>query len=116
MIAGEWAGGPNIQGTDIAVAGLEPFYTIFGIRVDSQWLDRHAWQHLRFSSGSSVYNIHQFKTYEVTVNFREERNVGGGLKTAELALEVQNECPVALQIGGIKGLGEGIVFIEVSTT
>lgn len=46
------------------------------------------------------------------IDFREERDVGGGKITEDLALEVDKECPVALQLAGIKGTGEGIVWRE----
>lgn len=36
MIAGEWAG-KGIQ-ENVAIAALDPFYTIFGIRVNHVWL------------------------------------------------------------------------------
>jgi len=113
MIAGEWAG-KGVQAPPIAVASLDPFYVIFGIRVRKVWLDRHEWQQLRFTAHSRIFNIHQFKTYSLIVDFTEDRREGGGKRVIELAEEVQKECPVALKIGGIKnGIGEGIVWIEV---
>ena len=49
-----------------------------------------------------------------SIDFNEERTVGGGKEVSDLSLEVENECPMALQLGGLKGgLGEGIVWTEV---
>lgn len=113
MIAGEFAG-EGINPEQAATSDLEKFYIIFGIRVDGSWVDRKAWEHIRFDVSIRVFNIYEFKTFHVVIDFDEERNVGGGKIVSDLCLEVEKSCPVALQLGGIKeGLGEGIVWTEV---
>ena len=113
MVAGEFAG-KRINPNQAATSSLEKFYAIFAIRVDGIWLDRKAWHNIRFSPTARIFNVYEFKTFSVVINFNEERTVGGGKMVSELSLEVENECPVALQLGGIKGgLGEGIVWTEV---
>jgi hypothetical protein len=93
---------------------LRNFYVIFAIRVDGIWLDRKAWHNIRFSPLARIFNIYEFKTFSVVINCNEERTVGGGKLANESSREVENECPVALHLGGIKGgLGEGIVWTEV---
>jgi len=113
MIAGELAGeGINLR--QAATSDLERFYVIFAIRVNGVWLDRRVWQHVVFPTTTRIYNIHQFKTYNVVVDFKEDRAVGGGKIIKDLCLEVERECPVALQLGIKNGRGEGIVWTEVS--
>jgi hypothetical protein len=113
MVAGEFAG-KGINPEQAATSALEKFYAIFAIRIDGIWLDRKAWHYIRFSPSARIFNIYEFKTFSVVINFNEERTVGGGKMVSELSLEVENECPVALQLGEIKGgLGEGIVWTEV---
>lgn len=51
----------------------------------------------------------------MVIDFTQERNVGGGKRVAELAEEVQECCPVALMFGKIDGIGEGIVWTEVTS-
>jgi hypothetical protein len=109
MVAGELAG-KGINPAQAAASSLEKFYVIFAIRVDKIWLDRKAWHNIRFSPSARIFNIDEFKTFIVVINFNEERTIGGGKMVSELSLEVESECPVALQLGGVKGgLGEGIV-------
>lgn len=113
MIAGEFAG-KGINPMQAATSDLERFYVVFGFRVDGIWVDRSEWEHVRFDTSARVFNIHEFKRFNVVVDFDEERTIGGGKKMDELSLGVEKQCPVALQLGGIQnGLGEGIVWIEV---
>jgi hypothetical protein len=113
MVAGELAG-KGINPKHAATSDLEKFYIIFGVRRDGLWLDRKVWQDLRFLLSSRIFNIHEFKTFQVTIDFIEERTVGGGRLVADLSHEVEKECPVARKLGGVKsGLGEGLVWTEV---
>jgi len=113
VIAGELAG-RGINPNQAATSELKKFFTIFRVRVDGIWLDRKVWQHVRFPPETSIFNIYEFRTFEVEIDFNEERTIGGGKIIVDLSFGVENECPVALQLGGIKkGLGEGIVWIEV---
>jgi hypothetical protein len=113
MVAGEFAG-KGINPEQATTSPLEKFYAILAIRVDGIWQDRKVWHNIRFSPSARIFNIYEFKTFSVVINFNEERTIGGGKMVSELSLEVENECPVALQLGGIKGgLGEGIVWTEM---
>lgn len=63
-----------------------------------------------------IYNVEQFDAYEVTVDFRTDMTKAKGLRRmAELAVSVQEECPVAKKLGVVRGLvnGEGIVWKPV---
>jgi len=76
------------------------------------WLGRTTWQYIKFPPSARIFNAHEFKTYEATIDFRESRDIGGGKMVQKLCQDVQNECPVAFQLGGERGLGEGIVWVE----
>lgn len=113
MIAGEFTG-KGINPAQAATSDLDRFYVVFGIRIDGVWVDRKLWEHIRFDPSTRVFNVHQFKTFKVVVDFDEERTTGGGKIINELCSEVEKECPVAWQLGGVRmGLGEGIVWTEV---
>lgn len=58
-------------------------------------------------NGHNIYNILDFKTYEIEIDFgRPELSIN---KILELTLEVENSCPVSKYFG-VDGIGEGIVF------
>lgn len=59
------------------------------------------------SPENKIYNIEDFNTYEVEINFNRPDIVQNDI--INMTLEVENECPVAKEFGEI-GIGEGIVF------
>lgn len=78
---------------------------------DGVFLNRTLWQDLHFSG--PLYNCYQFQIYHIAVDSTQERNVGGGNDATGLPEQVDRECPVALQLGGIhKGFREGVVWVE----
>lgn len=120
-IFGEWCGG-NIQGK-VALKELSKRFVVFGVKVadvrkntenpdeeftPSTWL-KHDWIK---SEANSVYNIHDFKTYEIEVDFNAPHTALEEIN--RLTLEVEEECPFAKHFG-VSGLGEGIVWQSVYT-
>ncbi len=108
-IYGEWCG-PGIQ-KKVAISEIEKSLYIFGAKVSKEgdeefknyWLDVSDY---RFEI-DNLYNINEFKTYEITVDFNNTKGVSD--KFIEIINEVENECPVAKQLG-VSGIGEGVVW------
>jgi RNA ligase len=126
FIAGEWAG-TGIQ-TGVAVAHLERFFAIFNIQVDGHWVDIRDYNTVHLPR-HRVYNIANFKTYEVDFDLNDAADCGKAYDLMkEYTLEVANLCPVAkdlLELEGAKVIlkkgapqvfgGEGIVWTIVPT-
>jgi len=72
-------------------------------------LDRKQWLDYRFLSHleSRIFNIQDFPTYSVTVDFNQPKLVQSYL--GELTAAVEAECPVGKHFG-VSGIGEGIVW------
>ena len=112
-IYGEWVG-QNIQ-KGVAISNLPKSFFIFAVKITpivdqndegsntAYWVD---YSDLR-SNDNKIYNIKDYKTYEIEVNFNLPQLVQN--KVIEMTIEVENECPVAKEFGFI-GIGEGIVF------
>lgn len=103
-IYGEWCG-QGIQ-TGVAVSQLPRMFVIFGWKVDGQW--KH--DILKSDRAQQIYDIHEFETYSVDVDFNQPEYAQA--KIVELTLAVEAQCPVGKYFG-IDGVGEGIVFSTV---
>lgn len=101
-VYGEWCGG-NIQ-KGVAINGLPKMFIIFGIKVDDEWIDLPK---DLFDNQNGIYNILQFPTYEVDIDFNNPELIQN--KLIEDTLAVEDECPVG-KFFGVSGIGEGIVF------
>lgn len=101
-IYGEWCGG-NIQ-KGVAISGLEKMFVIFGIKIDDIWIDLPADLH---SNENGIYNILQFPTYEIDIDFNQPELIQN--KLIEMTIAVEECCPVG-KFFGVEGIGEGIVF------
>jgi hypothetical protein len=101
-VYGEWCGG-NIQ-KGVALNGLPKMFVIFGIKVDDEWVDLPSW---KYDNENGIYNILQFPTYEVDIDFNNPELIQN--KLIEDTLAVEDECPVG-KFFGVSGIGEGIVF------
>jgi len=99
-VYGEWCGG-NIQ-KGVALNGLPKMFVIFACKVDGQWIDFR-----RSYPTQGIYNINDFPTYEVTVDFNTPELSQN--RIIELTVAVEEECPVG-KFFGVSGIGEGIVF------
>jgi hypothetical protein len=101
-VYGEWCGG-NIQ-KGVALNGLPKMFVIFGIKVDDEWVDLPTW---KYDNENGIYNILQFPTYGVDIDFNNPERIQN--KLIEDTLAVEDECPVG-KFFGVSGIGEGIVF------
>jgi hypothetical protein len=112
-VYGEWAGG-NIQ-KGVGITNLPKSFFIFGVKVTpfydendekaptAYWID---YSYLR-NNEVRIYNIDDFQTYSIDINFNTPETVQN--KLSELTLAVEEECPVAKAFG-FSGIGEGIVW------
>lgn len=113
-IYGEWCGG-NIQ-KGVGISNLPKSFFIFGVKVTPHtsseeelklkpafWIPFH---YLK-SPEDNIYNIEDFQTYSVDIDFNVPQLIQN--KLIELTLAVEEECPVAKAFG-FSGIGEGIVF------
>jgi len=111
VIYGEWFGkGIN---SNVAVNELEKRLAIFGIRfikddieqwVDTVDLNKYLVDNLE---EYSIYNITQFGTWSVDVDFNAPELIQN--KLIEITNAIENECPVGKYFG-ISGCGEGAVY------
>lgn len=101
-VYGEWCGG-NIQ-KGVAINDLPKMFIIFGIKIDNVWIDLPKDFH---SNQENIYNILQFPTYNVEIDFNNPEIIQN--KLIEDTLAVENECPVGKYFG-VSGIGEGIVY------
>jgi len=110
----EWAG-TGIQ-KNVAISEIKKSAFIIGIKVTphveteeerknkpAYWIDS---SNIR-SVENRIYNILDFKTYEIDIDFNEPNLVVN--KILELTLEVEENCPVSKEFG-VDGIGEGLVF------
>lgn len=105
-IYGEWCGG-NIQ-KSIAISQLPKMFVIFGIKVDDKWIELD--KNLQ-DNENSIYNILQFQTYNIEIDFNNPEVIQN--KLIEDTLAVEEECPVGKYFN-IVGIGEGIVYTCVT--
>ena len=101
-IYGEWCGG-NIQ-KGVAINGLEKMFVIFGIMLDDEWIDLLKDLH---KNEIGIYNILQFPTYEIDIDFNTPELIQN--KLIEMTIAVEENCPVG-KFFNKDGIGEGIVF------
>lgn len=101
-VYGEWCGG-NIQ-KGVAINGLPKMFVIFGIKVDDSWIELPSW---KYDNENGIYNILQFTTYDVEIDFNNPELIQN--KLIEDTLSVEDECPVG-KFFGVSGIGEGIVY------
>lgn len=112
-IYGEWAG-KGIQ-KNVAIANIPKSFFIFGVKIspfeiegaikqpEAYWVDS---DYLR-SPENNIYNIEDFETFEVEVDFNvPQLSIN---KIIDMTLKVEEECPVGKAFG-FTGIGEGIVF------
>lgn len=121
LIFGEWCGG-NIQ-KGVGITQLPKMFVIFGIaRIvedERQWFESDEVQlvHQRASSHcnafpNNIFSIYQFPHYEIEIDFARPQDIQQQL--SDMTIAVEEECPVAKQLGATpeKGpmIGEGIVW------
>ena len=113
-IYGEWCGG-NIQ-KGVGISNLPKSFFIFGVKVTPHtsseeelklkpafWIPSH---YLK-SPEDNIFNIEDFPTWEMEIDFNVPQLVQN--KLIDLTIAVEDECPVAKAFG-FSGIGEGIVW------
>lgn len=102
----EWAG-KGIQ-DNVAISKIDKSVFVLAARViddndeKAEWLDISSWK-----LPEKFYNINNFKSFEVKIDFESPNEAVE--KINKWVLEVEQECPVAKELG-VSGVGEGIVF------
>lgn len=113
-IYGEWCGG-NIQ-KGVGICNLPKSFFIFGVKVSPHTSSEEElkanpafWipSHYLSSPEDNIYNIEDFPTYSIDIDFNMPQLVQNQL--SELTIAVEEECPVAKAFG-FSGIGEGIVW------
>ena len=114
-IYGEWCGKGIQKGIGISNLQDKTFF-VFGVKITphtetederrenpAYWVDSYYVKHTHHR----IYNIEDFQTYSIDVDFNMPQLVQNQL--SELTLQVETQCPVAKEFG-FDGIGEGIVW------
>lgn len=105
-IFGEWAG----EGvcTKAAIGNLPPSFYIYGLKLSKSW-DKSWWYDYSGMSSieHNIFNIKEFPTYEVDVDFNDIQKSYAEIK--HISQQVTDECPVAKTLG-VDGSGKGIIW------
>tara|TARA_R110000868_G_scaffold1729_2_gene13875 strand:- start:4147 stop:5112 length:966 start_codon:yes stop_codon:yes gene_type:complete len=100
-VYGEWCGMGIQKG--VGISKCPKMFVIFGYKIDGVWVNKIIHDNLQ-----NIYHIEQFPTFDVKIDFNTPQLSQN--KLIELTIEVENECPVAKQLGFPNEIGEGIVF------
>ncbi|KAJ7364020.1 hypothetical protein DFH08DRAFT_612909, partial [Mycena albidolilacea] len=114
-ICGEIAGKGVQKG--VAIVALERFFAIFNIRIDGHWVDMRKYKNCSLPE-YRIYNLAQYKTFEVEIDFRAPTAAVLDLMNQYTA-DVYEACPFgAAFVDGagkpVTGRGEGLVWTMVS--
>ncbi|KAJ7127014.1 hypothetical protein C8R44DRAFT_874108 [Mycena epipterygia] len=115
-ICGEVAGRGVQKG--VAIVSLQRFFAIFNIRIDGHWVDMRRYKSCSLPE-HRIYNVAQYKTFEVDIDFRESTTAVLELMYKYTA-EVYEACPFGAAFVDdageqITGPGEGIVWTMVGS-
>ncbi|KAJ7475827.1 hypothetical protein FB451DRAFT_1244904 [Mycena latifolia] len=113
-ICGEIAGKGVQKG--VALVALERFFAIFNIRIDGHWVDMRQYKSCSLPK-HRIYNIAQYKTFEVDIDFRADTTAVHELMT-QYTTAVCEACPFGAAFFDnagrpVTGPGEGIVWTMV---
>ena len=113
-IYGEWVGKGIQKG--VGISNIEKSFFIFGVKITphteteeelkaypAYWVDSFYIK----NEDAKIYNIEDFPTYEMEIDFNMPQLVQNDL--ADLTIAVEEQCPVANHFGAV-GIGEGIVW------
>jgi hypothetical protein len=106
-IFGEWVGKSIQKG--VVISQLEKSFFIFDVKVvpEDESEPYHLDSHYLKSKDNKIFNIEDFETYEMEIDFEEPESAQN--KLGELTMQVEEKCPVAKEFG-FEGVGEGIVW------
>jgi hypothetical protein len=109
IIFGEWCAG-NIQ-KGVAINGLPKMFVIFAVKIVKSDSENYYLTYDKISEYKSpennIYNIHDFQTFEIDIDFSKPEESQN--KLVEITNAVEAECPVGKAFGQI-GVGEGVVY------
>jgi hypothetical protein len=112
VLYGEWCGS-NIQ-KNVAISKLTKRFIIFACKIinESDNNIKHIWIPQSIleticSTDHLVWNIFQFKTWEMNIDFSKPNEFID--KLTDITLDVEKECPVGKYFG-VSGIGEGVVW------
>ena len=105
-IYGEWCGSGIQKGT--VVNQLEKLFVVFGVLNlnTDRWLEPNVVKYFKCHE-KRVYNIYEFPTYKVTIDFNSPETIQPTLE--EITNQVEKECPVG-KFFNVNGAGEGVVW------
>lgn len=101
-IFGEWCGAGIQKG--VGISELDKMFVVFGCKVGEEWVGYHYLE----SPENRIYNIKNFPTYKMTIDFSNPQISTN--KLVEITEAVEAECPVAKSFG-VSGIGEGVVWV-----
>jgi len=113
-IYGEWVGKGIQKG--VGISEIPKSFFIFGVKITphteteeelkanpAYWVDS---SYIK-NEDAKIYNIEDFQTYEIDIDFNMPQLVQNDL--SDLTIAVEEQCPVAKHFGAV-GIGEGIVW------
>jgi len=95
---GEWAGKGIQKG--VGISELPKAFYVFGLKVSNEEKETFRWintKQLKFDA-EKVYNIYDFPTFKITIDFNNPALSQN--KLVEIARAVEYDCPVARQLLG----------------
>lgn len=106
-IFGEWCGKGIQKG--VAIAELDKRFVVFAVKYTGiEDEGDHCYIQPDFmSEDDNIYNIFDFKTYEIDIDFNKPQLAQAEM--VKLVDDVEKECPFAKEFG-VSGVGEGIVW------
>ncbi len=113
-IYGEWVGKGIQKG--VGISEIEKSFFIFGVKItphteteEEQRENPAYWVKHSYlkNTDARIYNIEDFQTYEIDIDFNMPQLVQNQL--SDLTIAVEEQCPVAKHFGS-EGIGEGIVW------
>jgi len=113
-IYGEWVGKGIQKG--VGISEIPKSFFIFGVKITPHteteeelkgnpeyWVDS---SYIK-NEDAKIYNIEDFQTYEIDIDFNMPQLVQNDL--SDLTIAVEEQCPIAKHFG-VEGIGEGIVW------
>jgi hypothetical protein len=108
ILYGEFCGG-NIQ-KGVAISQLPKMFVAFELIFNGDMIelyDEAILNDFKAVNDLGIFNIHQFPTYSITIDFNNpERSIA---ELTAITESVENECPVGTFFG-VSGVGEGVVW------
>jgi hypothetical protein len=117
-IFGEWIGKSIQKG--VAISNMDKSFVIFAIKStqllpnskdEVRWYRNREFNLIK-SPENRIYNILDYPTWEININFNNPKSVQDQM--IEITNSVEKECPFAKTFG-ISGIGEGVVYTSTTS-